>query len=331
MVHSARGEPIESELVGGMAIYRSLLLVSSAGMKPLRDFAAGVIKWRADKDRRPGRPGRYALYRFKTDGGGGRGWWSNEGLKRARPAKSVTLAEGQLQAIVADVRAFLAADTKKWYIDHGLPHRRSYLFYGVPGAGKTSTIRALATEFKLNCCFLTITKDVSTQILGDALSQIPENALLVLEDVDALFNMDRKNEEGGNLSFSGLLNGLDGIMSCDGCITVLTTNHIDKLDSALIRGGRVDRRFEFCRPSQQQLAALFRSFYPEAADSTVSRFVDAVFSRREGDEARSIATLQQLFIAQRKESAEVCVDAIPEFFEMHFPNGTGARSDALYL
>jgi mitochondrial chaperone BCS1 len=172
---------------------------------------------------------------------------------------------------------------------------------------------------------------VSAQVLGDALSQIPERPLLVLEDVDALFNEDRNNtQDGGLLSFSGLLNALDGIMSFNGCITVLTSNHIDKLDSALIRGGRVDRRFEFNRPTQQQLADFFCSYYPGAADSTVARFVDAVVSRKEGDEARSIATLQQLFIAQRRESAEVCVDAIPEFFEMHFPNGTVTPSNALY-
>jgi hypothetical protein len=331
MVHFVRGEPVESDLCGGLTIYRALLLVGANGMPALQAFAKGVIKWRADKDRREGRLGRYALYRFKTDGGGGRGWWSNEGLKRARPAKSVTLADGQLESIMSDVRAFLAADTKRWYIDHGLPHRRSYLFYGVPGAGKTSTIRALATEFKLNCCFLTITKDVSTQILGDALNQIPENALLVLEDVDSLFSRDRVNIEGGALSFSGLLNALDGIMSSDGCVTVLTTNYIEKLDSALIRGGRVDRRFEFCRPSQQQLHSLFKSFYPGATDTTSKRFVDAIFARKEGDEARSVATLQQHFIAQRKASADECVDAIPDFYASHFPTGFGGTSDALYM
>jgi mitochondrial chaperone BCS1 len=144
------------------------------------------------------------------------------------------------------------------------------------------------------------------------------------EDVDSLFNEDRKNEDG-SLTFSGMLNCLDGFLSADGVITIMTTNHADKLDAALTRGGRVDRRFAFDKPIQAQISALFLTFYPDADRALADEFSRVVFARPEGDSARSIATLQQLFIAQRRASAEECVAAIPAFFEMHFPNGAGSK------
>jgi mitochondrial chaperone BCS1 len=178
----------------------------------------------------------------------------------------------------------------------------------------------------MNCCFLSTTcKSFSNQTMGDALAQIPENALLVLEDVDSLFNEDRKNEDG-SLTFSGMLNALDGFLSTDGVLTVMTTNHADRLDAALTRGGRVDRRFNFAKPVPSQIAALFRTFYPDAASGLAEEFARIVFGRPEGDAARSIATLQQLFIAQRRASPEECIACVPAFFEMYFPNGSGAKN-----
>ena len=46
------------------------------------------------------------------------------------------------------------------------------------------------------------------------------------------------------MSLSGLLNALDGVASQEGRILIMTTNHIEKLDSALIRPGRIDLRLE---------------------------------------------------------------------------------------
>lgn len=328
--HYSMGEPKSSEM-GGILVYRELLMVSADGPAVLRKFATEVIRWRIDKDHRDGDGdgSKFALHRFKTGRFGGT--WESEGLKLSRPPSSVILSKGQMDAILTDVRKFVRPETKKWYIQHGLPHRRSYLFYGYPGTGKTSTIRAIASTFRLNCCYLSMTTaGFSNQTLGDALSEIPANALIVLEDVDSLFNEDRRNQQGGPLTFSGMLNALDGLISAEGVIVVMTTNHIERLDAALIRGGRVDRRFFFDQPTQEQVGNLFRSFYPDAGNDVVRHFSEAIFSREEGDEARSLATLQQLFIDQRDSTAEECLKAVPEFFEAHFPDGTFRKKQSFY-
>ena len=42
------------------------------------------------------------------------------------------------------------------------------------------------------------------------------------------------------VTFSGLLNALDGVASSEERIIFMTTNHLEHLDNALIRPGRVD-------------------------------------------------------------------------------------------
>lgn len=327
--HYSVGQP-RIDRMDRFVTYRELLLATTASTTALQDFAHEVMQWRIDKDHRDGGAGKFALYRFKTENC--QGWWEDEGLKRARPVDSVVLADGQLSQIMKDVEKFLASSTRRWYMKHGLPHRRSFLFYGPPGTGKTSTIRAIASAFRLSCCYLSMTNNnFSNQMLADALSQIPPNALLILEDVDALFNLDRKSENAPSLTFSGLLNALDGVVSVDGVITILTTNHLERLDRALVRGGRVDRRFYFGHPDIAQLQDLFKVYYPKAESGLVKKFALKVMERCEGQEVRSISTLQQLFIQMREEDAEECVERMDEFFKAHFPGELSGGIEGLYV
>lgn len=313
------GEPQASDC-GGMDMYNEMMLVSERGSLALVQFTSEVLTWHHQQKKAPDLRSRFPLFRFKMERE--HGTWEAEGLKRARPVESVVLVENQMKMILKDVENFTSVPTRNWYFRHGLPYRRSYLFYGPPGTGKTSTVRVLASKFSLSCCFLSIAnRRFSNQALGDAFSNMPPNALLVLEDVDALFNEDRSNKVDNEVTFSGLLNALDGLVSVEGMITVMTTNHIERLEKALIRGGRVDRRFKFSLPDDKQLMKLFRSFYPDSEDGTVEMFVKKVRSRYEGDEASSVSTLQQLFIDMREKTDKECVEGIEEFYDLHFPKG----------
>eukprot|EP00488_Nonionellina_sp_1-RS-2012_P001609 TRINITY_DN2620_c0_g1_i1.p1 TRINITY_DN2620_c0_g1~~TRINITY_DN2620_c0_g1_i1.p1 ORF type:complete len:160 (-),score=45.83 TRINITY_DN2620_c0_g1_i1:30-509(-) len=154
---------------------------------------------------------------------------------------------------------FLDEKSIKWYFKHGIPYKRSYLFYGVPGSGKTSLIQALAAKYDRNLCFLQPTHPKMTdQAFKTCISSAPGNSLIVLEDIDALFNADRsKKDTSVPLTFSGLLNGLDGVGNPDGQIFVMTTNYVDRLDSALVRSGRVDLHIEFPLGTDEQLKKMF--------------------------------------------------------------------------
>lgn len=70
------------------------------------------------------------------------------------------------------------------------------------------------------------------------------------------------NSFSGNVTFSGLLNALDGVASSTSQrILFLTTNHIDRLDPALIRPGRVDLKELIDDATPHQVSELFRRFY----------------------------------------------------------------------
>jgi ATP-dependent 26S proteasome regulatory subunit len=63
------------------------------------------------------------------------------------------------------------------------------------------------------------------------------------------------------LTLSCLLNLLDGVLEAPGRIVVMTTNHIEKLDSALIRPGRIDLICEFKKCTNLSIIEFIEMFY----------------------------------------------------------------------
>merc|ERR1719263_2216961 len=103
--------------------------------------------------------------------------------------------------------------------------------------------------------------------------------MVVLEDVDALFTNHRESENNNaSLSFSGFLNCLDGLGAPEDVVICMTTNHLDRLDPAVLRPGRVDVKVEFRSPGAEMAKEYFLAFYPKADDGAAA-FTGAVGSR----------------------------------------------------
>merc|ERR1719263_1470518 len=208
--------------------------------------------------------------------------------------------------LVDDVTEFLSGGARAWYKAHGIPYKRSYLFHGVPGAGKTSLIQALAGHFRRDVCFLQPAHpDMTDDCLKAAIEGAPPRAMIVLEDVDALFHGRARASFAGSaspLTFSGLLNALDGVGSAGGRLFVLTTNHREKLDPALIRCGRVDMHVHFDFVVDEQLEGLFRQFYPDCGEAQPAEFAAAARAVLNGRPVAA-AAMQALFIRCRRASA----------------------------
>lgn len=189
--------------------------------------------------------------------------WHEMKLVQARSVSSVVLPDGVAESILADARKFL--DASEWYRDRGVPWRRGYLFYGPPGTGKTSFISALAGELGLSLYVVNVSSPgLTDEALVSLLSMIDPGSALLFEDIDACLKGRevQKNGDMGGLTFSGLLNALDGVASAEGVITFITTNHPEKLDKALIRPGRVDVSFEFTYATRDQARRMFELFFP---------------------------------------------------------------------
>lgn len=82
--------------------------------------------------------------------------------------------------------------------------------------------------------------------------------------------MMQSAERTSNISLSGLLNVIDGVATHEGRLLIMTTNHPEKLDSALIRAGRVDMQIKFTHATREQIRRLFIRMYQADADDSKS-------------------------------------------------------------
>ena len=265
--------------------------------------------------------------------------------RRKRPIESVILDKGVKERVISDVKGFLGS--AKWYYERGIPYRRGYLLYGPPGSGKSSFIRALAGELDYNIAMLNLSeRGLTDDRLNHLLTIIPRRTLVLLEDADAAFGnrrtqTDEDGYRGANVTFSGLLNALDGVASAEERIVFLTTNYVDRLDSALIRPGRVDMAVRLGEATRWQMAKLWDRFYGEFDEQGTfkARFLERLeelgLINPENEEKRlhsrstSAAALQGLFL-YNKGDMEGAIAMAPGLLPEDQEGGSVSTSEQKY-
>ena len=187
-------------------------------------------------------------------------------------------------------RVHFFLNNKRWYEEKGVPYTLGLLLHGVPGAGKTSTIKSIAKDTNRHVLNIKLSPNTTISQLNNLfyssqvhivqngvnkVYDIPiDKRIIVLEDVDCLTDvvLERAKDEDKNKSdepntfttdilggvgasdnekvtLSTVLNILDGVLEQPGRILIMTSNHPDKLDRALLRPGRIDVtvHFDFCK------------------------------------------------------------------------------------
>ena len=219
----------------------------------------------------------------------------------------------EVREIEKRVRFFV--DRREWYDGKGIPYQLGLLLSGIPGAGKTSVIRAIANLTKrhiVNVNFANITTATQLknlffsdklQVFSDhtlANSQsyfIPiQQRLYVLEEIDAIGDIvkQRKPPAAGagaetestavndELTLGEILTVLDGTMEVPGRMIVMTTNHPEVLDDALIRPGRIDVQAAFTYASRELIAAMYVAYLEkELSPASIAQLPAAVLSPAE--------------------------------------------------
>merc|ERR1740120_591900 len=79
-------------------------------------------------------------------------------------------------------------------------------------------------------------------------------------------------EGDDDLNLAGLLNVLDGVVDSPSRVVVMTTNHPDRLDPALIRPGRINKRIHLGYVQASSVCAM-AEHYMRAALTVVQRSV----------------------------------------------------------
>lgn len=188
-----------------------------------------------------------------------------------RTLDTVFLKKGQKESLVEDVDLFL--ESRESYARFGLPWRHGMLLHGPPGTGKSSLPQALANHFQLDLYSLSITDLDSDTALISAVSRVPERSIVLIEDVDVADSATQEDEGEKRVTLSGLLNVLDGALISSGVLFILTTNRLDKLQSNLIRSGRMDRVEEISYIDSYQLNSMVKFFLDLEVDMSVKKGV----------------------------------------------------------
>ena len=177
---------------------------------------------------------------------------------------------------------------KEWYKKRGIPYTMGFLFYGAPGCGKTSTIKAIANHTQRHIVSVPLNKIKTAKELLNVFynvrmnyKDIPLNQrLYVLEDIDAA---DLKEVEFDREKTAVLLEVLDGVMEMDGRMLIITTNYPERLDKALIRPGRIDMKVKFGLCTADNIVQMYQHYFEAELPSSFdrSRLQDDVYSPAE--------------------------------------------------
>ena len=194
--------------------------------------------------------------------------WTSFPVRTNKNFSNTILTDEVHARLVDDLKNF--AGSEDYYNKKGIPYKRGYLLYGLPGTGKTSIIKAMASFYGMDIYLINM-GDVQTEKEMSLLFQGTRSAdgyhMLVFEDIDRcpLFqNMDGYYGQLANNKslMRTFLNELDGVIETPKRITLLTANDesvIMKV-AALCRPGRIDQQIKLGYCDSKQLCGLYNHF-----------------------------------------------------------------------
>lgn len=165
-------------------------------------------------------------------------------------------------------------DNKQWYIDNNQPYKLTIVFHGEPGTGKTSLVRYISDLLNSDIYSLNLGV-VSSQRFEVAMRASRQGMIRVIsiEDFEhyaktRVYKDEKEKEQeerytrrDGTMSLDVLLNTLQGVHPLEDVVTVLTTNHIEMVDPAVIRKGRTDILLEVGALTGKQVSAYYEHSY----------------------------------------------------------------------
>ncbi|MBS0535239.1 MAG: AAA family ATPase [Proteobacteria bacterium] len=168
--------------------------------------------------------------------------------------------------LAADLKAYTASELDWAAVDRGC------LLTGAPGTGKTSFARALAREAGTHFTATSYSQWQAhreghlghvTQAIRNAFAEAQRNApsILFIDEIDTIpaRGSGKGNDDWWTAIANTLLECLDGYEKREGVVVIAACNDPARLDPALIRSGRLDRRIAIPLPDVPALVGIFRT------------------------------------------------------------------------
>jgi chaperone BCS1 len=273
--------------------------------------------------------------------------WESVPFKHPSTFDTLAMDPEKKKEIMEDLIDF--ANGQSFYHKTGRAWKRGYLLYGPPGTGKSSMIAAMANFLGYDIYDLELTEVHNNSELRKLLMKTSSKSIIVIEDIDCSINLSnrkknknngsavssgsvsvsvssrsyydsgvgdlRGGEENGNsITLSGLLNFTDGLWSCCGSerIFVFTTNHIEKLDPALLRSGRMDMHIFMSYCSMQALKILLKNYLGVDLDDSVLKELEEVIEMAR----MTPVDISEVLIKNRRKKEKV-VDELLEILKVN--------------
>lgn len=221
-----------------------------------------------------------ALYTFMVSGNKAVSEDNNYGISPSREVLNIIMSDlkrremGTLfyddkvkERVENHIDTFLK--TKEIYVEKDIPFKTGIMLYGDPGTGKSSLAQAIANKYSASIVNVDMATFSSIDVVDLKESIEADNLMyiILLEDIDTLFNSlnrseDEKLDKDDKKTINKLLQFLDSpTKSPTNVIFIATTNHIEKLDDAILRTGRFDIKIEvnpICKETAREMCESFK-------------------------------------------------------------------------
>lgn len=151
------------------------------------------------------------------------------------------------------------AEHKKDLLELGLSGQKGILLYGPPGTGKTFTCRYIYSKIP-NITTIIVTGHHLSEIRSICqIAKAYQPSLLIMEDVDMAFSSREINFY--STAMGDFMDELDGLKDDDNLIFLMTTNAIERVESAIRdRPGRINQCIKFDYPKDPLRKLCFEHF-----------------------------------------------------------------------
>lgn len=213
--------------------------------------------------------------------------WNLVGNIKNRSLDTIYINQLIKDEILNDIQKFLSDECQSFFDKTGIPYKRCFLLYGLPGTGKTSLVRSLASHFEKNIAILKLkSSSLDDQQLYKLAQTIPPDSILLIEDLDTTFSgqygSDCKdtttfNNMVNRVTLSGILDLLDGMNSYEKQLIFITCNNVKVFNNMFMRAGRIDRIYEFKPLNIETAKKMLLNFIDNIPNSTLDEmatFID---------------------------------------------------------